>query len=110
MILGVFPLLQSLKEFEKDWHKFFVYLGEFPSEATQPWTFVCREFVCFFIEVLLIYRVVLITVIQQSDSVIPIYTFFFYILFHCSLSQDIEYSSNVSLFSLLQILFHFYFT
>ena len=76
-------------------------------------SFAGSLFVClfvFFIEVLLIYRVVLITAIEQSDSVIPIYTFFFYVLFHCSLSQDIEYSSNGSLFSLLQILFHFYFT
>ena len=80
MILGVFPLLQSLKEFERDWHKFFVYLGEFPSEATQSWTFICREFFFFFFffcEVLLICSVVLITAIQQSDSVILIYTFFF---------------------------------
>ena len=79
MILGVFPLLQSLKEFEKDWHKFLVYLGEFPSEATRSWTFICREFFFFFFwsVVLLIYSVVSITAIQQSDSVILIYAFFF---------------------------------
>ena len=40
----------------------------------------------FLIEVQLIYNVVLISAIQQSDSVIHIYTFFFNILFHCGLS------------------------
>ena len=56
-------------------------------------------------EVQLIYNVVLISVIQQSDSVISyiyimeknmkknIYVYkLFYILFHYSLSQDIDYS------------------
>ena len=47
----------------------------------------------FFIEVQLIYSVVLISAVQQSDSVIHIYTFFFNILFHYGLSQEIGYSS-----------------
>ena len=41
----------------------------------------------FLIEVYLIYNVVPISAVQQSDSVIHIKTFFFYILFHCSLSH-----------------------
>ena len=47
----------------------------------------------FFIEVQLIYNVVLISAVQQSDSVIHIYTFFSMFFFHYGLSQDIEYSS-----------------
>ena len=31
--------------------------------------------------------------IQQSDSIVHIYTFFFHTLFHYGLSQDIEYHS-----------------
>ena len=46
----------------------------------------------FLIEVYLIYNVVLISAVQQSDSVIYIYIYI-YILFHCGLLQDIEYSS-----------------
>ena len=45
------------------------------------------------IEVQLIYNVVLISAVQQSDLVIRRQTFFFYIIFHYGLSQDIEYSS-----------------
>ena len=44
----------------------------------------------FLIEVELIYNVVLISAIQQSDSFIHAYI---YILLHYGLSQDIEYSS-----------------
>ena len=47
----------------------------------------------FFIEVQLIYNVVLISAVQQSDSVIHIHTFFFNIVFHYGLSQGIGYSS-----------------
>ena len=43
----------------------------------------------YIIEVYLIYSVVLISAVQQSDSVIHQYTFFFYILFHYDLSQEI---------------------
>ena len=41
----------------------------------------------------LIYNVVLISAVQQCDSVIHIYTFLFNIPFHYGLSQEIEYSS-----------------
>ena len=44
----------------------------------------------FLIEVWLIYNVVLVSGVQQSDSVIHI---LLQILFHDRLSQDIEYSS-----------------
>ena len=47
----------------------------------------------YFIEVELIYKVVLISVVQQCDS--DMYSFF-YILFHYGLSQDTEYSSLCS--------------
>ena len=40
-----------------------------------------------------IWFTVLITAVQQSDSVIHVYLFFFHILFLYGLSQDIEYSS-----------------
>ena len=53
-------------------------------------------FLCFFncIEVQLIYRVVLISAVQQSDSVIHIYIdIVFHILFHYGLPQDVECSS-----------------
>ena len=60
-------------------------------------------FLSFLIEVYLIYNVVLISAVQQSDSVLQytqlyiyIYIYIhilFYILFHYGLSQDIEYSS-----------------
>ena len=46
----------------------------------------------YFIDVWLTYNVVLISSVQQSDSVIHIYVIF-HILFHSDLSQDIEYSS-----------------
>ena len=49
-------------------------------------------FKVYFTEVQLIYSVVLISAVQQRDSVRHIHTFFF-IFFHYSLSQDIEYSS-----------------
>ena len=42
----------------------------------------------FFIEVELIYNAVATSPVQQSDSVIHIETFFFYILFHYGLSLD----------------------
>ena len=35
----------------------------------------------------------LISAVQQSDSVMHMYIFFFQILFHYGLLQDIEYSS-----------------
>ena len=42
----------------------------------------------------MIYNVMLISPVQQSDSVIThIYVFFFNFIFHYGLSQDIEYSS-----------------
>ena len=44
---------------------------------------------CFLIEVYLIYNVALSSAVQQSHSVIHIYTFLFYILFHYGLSQEI---------------------
>ena len=44
-------------------------------------------------EVWLIYNVLLITGVQQSGSVIHIYTFF-NILFHYGLSQDFEYINS----------------
>ena len=43
----------------------------------------------------MIYNVVLISALQQTDSVIHIHTFYFYTLFHYGLSQDIEYESKV---------------
>ena len=36
----------------------------------------------YLIDIWLIYNVVLISAVQQSDSVMHTYTFFFYILFH----------------------------
>ena len=58
---------------------------------------------------MLIYNV-LISAIQQSDSVIHIHTFF-YILFHYGLYQDIEYSSlcytgGPCCLSILHVIFH----
>ena len=53
----------------------------------------CFLFFNFFIELQLIYSVVPISAVQQSDSVIHIQTFFFNILFHYGLSQHIEYGS-----------------
>ena len=48
----------------------------------------------FFIEVYLIYNVVLVSGVQQSDSVIHTYIYILFpILFHYGLLQDIEYSS-----------------
>ena len=52
-------------------------------------------FKIYFIEVELIYNVVLTSAVQQSDSVIHLYTSF-YILFHGGLSQDIGCSSLCS--------------
>ena len=50
--------------------------------------------VSFFLIVQLTYTVVLISAIQQSDSVLHMYIHsFFYILLHYGLSQNIEYSS-----------------
>ena len=46
----------------------------------------------YFTEIQLIYNVVLISAVQQSDSVIYIYILF-HILFHYGSSQDIEYNS-----------------
>ena len=54
----------------------------------------------FLIEVLLIYNVVLVSCVEQSDSDIYIYIYvcvcvyiYMYILFHYGLLQEIEYSS-----------------
>ena len=47
----------------------------------------------FLIEVELIYNIVFISAVQQSGSVMHMWTLFFYILFHYGLLQDIEYSS-----------------
>ena len=49
---------------------------------------------CFSVEVYLIYNVALISAAQQSHSVICIYTFLFYILFHYGLSQEIGYVNS----------------
>ena len=46
----------------------------------------------FFIEVELNYNVVLITAVQQSDSVVHTHI---YILFHYGLSQDIENTAQL---------------
>ena len=47
----------------------------------------------FFNEVQLIYKLVLVSGVQQSDSVTHVYThFFFHILFHYGLLYDIEYT------------------
>ena len=52
-------------------------------------------FIFNFIEVWLIYYVVLTSAVQQSDSVIYVCVciYIFHNLFHYGLSQDIEYSS-----------------
>ena len=53
-----------------------------------------HTFCIFFIEVELIYNVVLVSGVQQSDSVIHTYiSIFFQILFPYRLLQNIEYSS-----------------
>ena len=66
------------------------YLGVYIS--TLSFYFYLKKF--FFIEVQLIYKVVLVSGIQKSDSVIHTYIYIlFHILFHSGLSQDIEYSS-----------------
>ena len=49
-------------------------------------------FLIYFIEVHLIYNIVLISAVKQSGSVIHIYILF-QILFHYRLLQDIEYNS-----------------
>ena len=54
-------------------------------DASNKWYF-------FLIEVSLIYNVMLVSGVQQTDSVLYIYIFF-QILFHYRLLQDIEYSS-----------------
>ena len=51
-----------------------------------------KPFFLNFIEEWLIYSVLLISAIQQSDSVIHMYILF-YALFHYDLLQDIEYCS-----------------
>ena len=63
--------------------------------AGQSWI---TSALLFFIEVYLIYSVVLSSAVQQSDSVIYIYIYIYIyillsVLFHYTLSQDIEYSS-----------------
>ena len=58
-------------------------------------------FIFFLNQIWLMYNVVLMSSIRQSDSVMPIFTYtyrcvymhYFYILFHYDLSQDIECSS-----------------
>lgn len=60
--------------------------------ASMPVGFGSFAFLSFFlIGIQLIFHVVLISAIQQSD--LGIYTFFLYIRFHHGLSQDIGYSS-----------------
>ena len=59
---------------------------------------ICNEYVLFsliyFTDVYLIYNIVLVSGVQQSDLVIYIYVYIlFHILFHYGLLQDTEYSS-----------------
>ena len=66
------------------------------SNQGSLWTHGSSIFFNYFIEVYLIYDVVLISAIEQSDSDIDIdiYThILFHVLFHFGLSQGIEYSS-----------------
>ena len=67
-----------------------------PLEEMQDIRFRAPGFVMYtlfyFVEVQLIYNVVLITAVQQSDLVVHTYIFL-HILFHYGLSQDVEYSS-----------------
>ena len=61
----------------------------------KVWSYTCPFYfyvLIYFIEVYLIYNIVLVSDIQQSDSVIHIYILF-QILFDYGLLQDIEYSS-----------------
>ena len=60
-------------------------------ETSENDTFTIFKFI--FIDILWIYNVLLISTVQQNDSVIHVYLLFFYILFHFGLSQDTEYSS-----------------
>ena len=58
----------------------------------SPWYSFMKQAIFFnFIEVKLIYKL-LISAVQKSDSVIHAYTLFIF-FFHYGLSQDIEYSS-----------------
>ena len=73
-------------------HKFYVKMQRVCGLSKEsPDLFLFKNIV--FIEVELIYNVVPVSPVQHSDSVIHIQTFFFHILFHYGLSQDIEYSS-----------------
>ena len=59
-----------------------------------PLSFHFSFFLSLFLsEVQLIYNVVLISGVQQRELVIHTYTYFFHILFHYGLLQDIEYCS-----------------
>ena len=62
-------------------------------QLTRELTPDSLPFLIFLTEVELIYNIVFISAVQQSGSVMHIWTFFFYILFHYGLLQDIEYSS-----------------
>ena len=64
-------------------------------ETTFDYTGTTDSFfkIQFCIEIQFIYNIMPVSAVQQSDSVIHIYTLFFYILFHYGLSQDIKYSS-----------------
>ena len=59
-------------------------------ERSADWQGNKIFFAVYFIEVQLIYNVVLNSDVQQSDSAIHIFSF--HILFHDGLSQDIEHS------------------
>ena len=56
-----------------------------------------------FIEVQLTYNVVLISAVQQSDSVIHVYILF-HILFHYGLSQDFSFFSVEDIYFLTSLL------
>ena len=96
---GCHALLQGFF-WAQEWIPYLLHL------QLRRWTLNCwatRKTLCihmyiyiYFIDVWLIYNVVLISIRQQSDSVIYVHTYI-YILFHMfsyyDLSQDVEYSS-----------------
>ena len=45
-------LFNLLEEFEKNWCKLFIYLVKFIYEAIWSWTFICREFFFFLLQIL----------------------------------------------------------
>lgn len=74
----------------------------FSLHSETPWKNHCLKLpllyffnLIFKIEVSLIYNVVPISVVQQSNSVVCIYTLFSYILFHYALSEDIIFPCAV---------------